>query len=122
MSDLAKIQLSPYPEQNLPTIVTYSGTYPLDTVSFVGSRSGDSGNSILFAVWQRSHTTGTWATLASPAPAPVTIQLPPLVEVLAVLNLDTRAPVTYSESGGQISFTVSDDPIEVLAGPTTRSQ
>lgn len=122
MSDLAKIQLSPYPDQNLPTIVSYSGTYPLDTVSFVGTRSGDSANSILFAVWQRSYTTGTWATLASPAPAPVTVQIPPLVTVLAVLNLDTRTPVTYSTSGEQISFTVSDDPIEVLVVPTRGAQ
>jgi hypothetical protein len=122
ISDLREIQLSPYPEQKLPTIVTYSGTYPLDTVSFVGSRSGSSASSILFAVWQRSHTTGSWATLASPAPALVTVQLPPQVTVLAVLNLDTRAPVTYSKSAGQISFTVSDDPIEIFVGPTTGSE
>ncbi len=119
MSDLKEIELSPYSEQNLPTIAAYSGTYPLDTVSFVGSRSGDSANSILFALWQRSHTTGSWATLVSPAPAPVTVQLPPQVIVLAVLNLDTRAPVTYSKAGGQISLTVSDDPVEVLLGPAT---
>jgi hypothetical protein len=122
MSDLAKIKLSPYPAQNLPSIVAYSGTYPLDTVSLVGSRSGDSANSILFAVWQRSFTEGTWATLASPAPTPVTVEIPALLTVAAVLNMVTRTPLAYVASGQQITFTVSDDPIEVLVEPATGIQ
>ncbi len=100
-----------------PSIVSYSGAYPLDTVSMVGSLSGATANSILFALWQRSYTSGTWGTLASPAPAPVTIQLPAGLHVVTVLNLDTRAPLSYTTSGQQISFSVSDDPIEVLAQP-----
>jgi hypothetical protein len=117
MSDLAKIKLSPYAAQDLPSIVAYRGTYPLDTVSLVGSRVGDSANSILFAVWQRSYTSGTWATLASPTPSPVTVQIPAAVSVVAVLDLVTRAPVAYAVSGQQIMFVVSDDPIEVLVEP-----
>ena len=122
MSDLANIKLAPYPVQNLPSIVSYSGTYPLDTVSFAGSRTGDSANSILFAVWQRSYTSGTWATLASPPPASVTVQIPTLVSVVAVLNLDTRTAVSYTTSGQQITFAVSDDPVEVLVEPTSGIQ
>jgi hypothetical protein len=118
MSDLAKMKLSPYPTRNLPSILAYSGTYPLDTVSLVGSRPGDSANSILFAVWQRSFTKGIWATLASPAPTPVTVEIPAQASVVTVLNLDTRAPVSYTASGQQITFTVSDDPVEVLVEPT----
>lgn len=122
MSDLAKIRLSPYAAQTLPSIVAYSGTYPLDTVSLVGSRPGDSANSIVFAVWQRSYTSGTWATLASPAPTPVTVQIPALDGVAAVVNLDTRTPVAYAAFGQTIVFSVSDDPIEVFIEPLTGAQ
>jgi hypothetical protein len=120
MSDLAKIKLSPvasYAAGNLPTIVTYRGTYPLDTVAMAGARAGDKANSILFTVWQRSNTKGTWATLASPAPGSVTIQISSGLNVVAVVNLDTRAAVPYTASGQQITLQVSDDPIEVLLEP-----
>jgi hypothetical protein len=117
MSDLAGIKSSPYPTWILPAILSYAGTYPLDTVSLVGTRAGDDTNSIIFALWQRSFTSGIWATLASPSPTNVTVQVPTLLSVVAVLNLDTRTPVAYSAFGQQITFTVSDDPIEVLLEP-----
>ena len=120
MSDMAKIKLSPvtsYTAANLPTIVSYRGTYPLDTVAMAGARAGDNANSILFTVWQRSNTQGKWATLASPAPGPVTIQIPSGLGVVAVINLDTRAAVPYATSGQQITLQVSDDPVEVLLEP-----
>jgi hypothetical protein len=120
MADLAKIKLSPvtsYAAANLPAIVSYSGTYPLDTVALAGARTGDKANSILFTIWQRSNTKGTWATLASPAPGPATIQIPSGLSVAAVINLDTRAAVPYATSGQQITLQVSDDPIEVLLEP-----
>jgi hypothetical protein len=118
MSDLASIKLNPYPTWNLPAILSYGGTYPLDTVSLVGPREGDSTNSIVFALWQRSFTSGRWATLASPIPTPVTVQIPALLSVVAVLNLDTRTPVAYTAFGQNITFTVSDDPIELRLEPT----
>ena len=117
MSDLNPIRNPPVVPMSQPSIVSYSGAYPLDTVSMVGSMSGATANSILFALWQRSYTSSTWGTLASPAPAPVTIQLPAGLHVVTVLNLDTRAPLSYTTSGQQVSFAVSDDPIEVLAQP-----
>jgi hypothetical protein len=120
MSDLAEIKLSPvtsYAAGNLPTIVSYRGTYPLDTVAIAGARAGDKANSILFTMWQRSNTTGKWATLASPAPGVVTLQIPSGLSVVAVINLDTRAAVPYATSGQQITLQVSDDPIEVLLEP-----
>jgi hypothetical protein len=107
-----------YPTWNLPAILSYGGTYPLDTVSLVGPREGDSTNSIVFALWQRSFTSGRWATLASPIPTPVTVQIPALLSVVAVLNLDTRTPVAYTAFGQNITFTVSDDPIELRLEPT----
>jgi hypothetical protein len=120
MADLAKIKLSPvtsYVAANLPTIVSYRGTYPLDTVALVGARAGDKTNSILFTMWQRSNTSGKWATLAPPAPGVVTVQIPNGLTVSAVINLDTRAAVSYTTSGQQITMQVSDDPIEVLLEP-----
>ena len=121
MTDLAKIKQAPvtsYSTSNLPAIVSYRGTYPLDTVSLVGARGGDTANSVLFAIWQRSNTGGTWATLSSPAAAPVTITIPSGLAVVAVVNLDTRATVLYTTSGQQLTLSVSDDPVEVLLEPT----
>jgi Chitobiase/beta-hexosaminidase C-terminal domain len=120
MADLAKIKLSPvtsYGAGDLPTIASYRGTYPLDTVAMAGARAGDKANSILFTMWQRSNTSGKWATLASPAPGAVTMQIPNGLSVVAVINLDTRAAVPYTTSGQQITLQVSDDPIEVLLEP-----
>jgi hypothetical protein len=122
MTDLAKIKQAPvtsYSASNLPAIASYTGTYPLDTVSLVGARAGDTANSVLFAIWQRSNTSGKWATLSSPPTAPVTISIPSGLAVAAVVNLDTRATVPYTTAGQQITFAVSDDPIEVLVEPTT---
>ena len=121
MTDLAKIKQAPvtsYSTSNLPAIASYRGTYPLDTVSLVGARGGDTANSVLFAIWQRSNTGGTWATLSSPAAAPVTITIPSGLAVAAVVNLDTRATVLYTTSGQQLTLSVSDDPVEVLLEPT----
>ena len=120
MADLAKIKRSPvtsYGPGNLPTVASYHGTYPLDTVAMAGARAGDTANSVLFTMWQRSNTSGKWATLASPAPGAVTVQIPSGLKVAAVIDLDTRAAVSYTASGQQITMQVSDDPIEVLLEP-----
>jgi hypothetical protein len=120
MADLAKIKLSPvtsYTAGNLPTIVSYRGTYPLDTVAMAGAHAGDKANSILFTMWQRSNTTGKWATLASPAPGAVTLQIPTGLSVVSVINLVTRGAVAYTTSGQQITMQISDDPIGVLLEP-----
>jgi hypothetical protein len=120
MADLAKIKLSPvtsYGAGNLPSIASYRGTYPLDTVAMAGARAGDTANSVLFTMWQRSNTAGKWATLASPAPGAVTVQIPSGLSVVSVINLDTRAAVSYTASGQQITMQVADDPIEVLLEP-----
>jgi hypothetical protein len=119
ISDLAKIKLSPVASYaaNVPTVASYRGTYPLDTVAMAGARAGDKANSILFTIWQRSYTTGKWATLASPAPGVATLQIPSGLSVVAVVNLDTRTAVPYTTSGSEITLQVSDDPIEVLLEP-----
>ena len=120
MTDLAKIKQAPvtsYSSINLPAIANYTGTYPLDTVSLVGARPGDTANSVLFAIWQRSNTSGTWATLSSPPATPVAITIPSGLAIATVVNLDTRATVPYTTSGQQLTLAVSDDPVEVLLEP-----
>ena len=122
MSDVAKIGNPPitsYPASTLPSIVSYSGTFPLDSVHIVGSRSGDRSNSDIFVLWQRSYTTNgaRWATLAQPSGRPVTVSIPKGWRVSQVTNLDTRNAVSYTTSGQQIRFAVSDDPIEIVVEP-----
>jgi hypothetical protein len=122
MSDVSMIGNLPvtsYPASTLPSIVSYSGTFPLDSVHIVGSRSGDSSNSDVFVLWQRSYPTAgaRWATMAQPGNRPVTVSIPKGWSVSQVTNLDTRNAVSYTVSGQQIKFAVSDDPIEVIVEP-----
>lgn len=99
-----------------PQITQYSGSYPLDTVTFVGAKSGDSYNSYLMTVWQRNDV-ASWGTVASPAAAEVAISIPPNTVVSSVMNLDTRATVAHSQTGQTLTFQVSDDPVEILLVP-----
>jgi hypothetical protein len=122
ISDVAKIggpPLTSYSASTLPSIASYSGTFPLDSVLIVGSSSGAKSNSGILALWQRSYPANgaRWAALPQPGNGTVTISIPKGWKVSQVTNLDTRAPVTYTTSGRQIRFAVSDDPIEVLVEP-----
>ncbi len=59
MSDLAKIAnppVSSYSDSTFPSIDSYSGTFPLDSLHIVGSRAGHKSNSDILALWQRSYT------------------------------------------------------------------
>jgi hypothetical protein len=121
-SDLKEIGNAPvaaYSLSSLSSVASYSGSFPLDSVHLVGSRSGDTVNSEMLAVWQRSYaaTGANWGTLAQPAAVPVTITIPKGLAVAALLNLDTRATVSYTTSGQNVTFSVSDDPVEVLLEP-----
>ena len=52
MSDLAKIAnppVSSYSNSTFPSIASYSGTFPLDSVHIVGSRAGHKSNSDILA-------------------------------------------------------------------------
>jgi hypothetical protein len=121
-ADLAGIANAPvaaYSAATLSSVVTYQGTFPLDTLHLVGYRSGDAGNSEILALWQRSYVASgaQWGTLSQPQPAPVTIAIPTGSSVVKVLNLDTRQAVSYTASGQNVTFNVSDDPLEVLIQP-----
>lgn len=119
MSDLSSIKNAASGTPSLPTIASYSGTYPLLTASFPGKTSSGSANSVLFTLWQMSNTTGTWTQLAQPTATPVTVTLPVGTVVSRLINLDTRANVSFAQSGQNVTFNVSDDPLEVLNSPAT---
>jgi hypothetical protein len=116
---------------SLPSVAGYTGTYPLSTVHFVGSRKGAKGNSDMFVIWQRSYTPGcavnggrnavscdnSWIQQASPDAAPIIVEIPIAMRVTSVINAVTRAPVSYSIVGQLIAFDVADDPIEILVDP-----
>jgi hypothetical protein len=122
MSDLATIAnppAIPYSTSTLPSISSYSGTFPLDSVHIVGSRPGDNLNSDLLALWQRSYTNdgSRWANMPRPSDGSVTVSIPNGLKVVQVMNLVTRLNVSYTTSSQKISFAVSDDPIEVIFQP-----
>ena len=127
VSDLKPIANAPvtaYTAADLPSVATYSGTYALATVNMVGARSGATANSDAFAVWQLSMcgTASCWYDLSSPAAAPVTVQVPSGMKVTSVTDLVTRAAISYTTSGQQISFKVSDNPIQVVLDPSSYAQ
>jgi hypothetical protein len=119
MSDLAKIAnppVSSYSSSTFPSIASYSGPFPLDSVHIIGSRAGDKSNSDILALWQRSYTSdgSRWATMPQPGNGSVTVSIAKGWKVIEVMNLVTRRSVSYTTSSQKISFAVSDDPIEVI--------
>jgi hypothetical protein len=122
MTDLSAIQHPPvaaYSTSTLTSVARYTGTFPLDTIHLVGARPGDTANSELLALWRRSYvpTGAKWATLPQPTAVPVTLTLPANSSAVAVLNLATRQTIPHTTAGQQITFNISDDPIEVLVEP-----
>jgi hypothetical protein len=127
MSDLTAIKNPPaaaYSTSTLTAVTNYTGSFPLDSVHLVGTRTGDTANSELLAVWQRSYAPAgaSWGTLVSPAAVPVTLAIPTGSAVVAILDLVTRQTVPSTISGQTVTFLVSDDPIEVLVEPRRRLQ
>ncbi len=119
MSDLAKVAnppVSSYSNSTFPSIASYSGTFPLDSVHIVGSRAGHKSNSDILALWQRSYTSdgSRWAKMPQPGNGSVTVSMAKGWNVIQVMNLVTRSSVSYTTSNQKISFPVSDDPIEVI--------
>jgi hypothetical protein len=132
MSDINQISNLPvatYDTADLASVSSYTGQYPLTSVHIVGSRATATANSEMFAVWQRSTTPCTasgncgvqedWLTQASPAPAPITVQIPSGESVTSAINLTTRIPVPYTMSGQTMSFFVADDPVGILIDPAS---
>jgi hypothetical protein len=138
MGDVRPISDPPtkdYSDATLPSVTRYSGTYPLSCVLIVGARHGANDNSDMLIVWQRSYTQGcgvngqpnasscdsSWVQQASPESGTVTVMVPANMRLTSILNVDTRAAIPQTISGQQISFSVSDDPIEILFDPTSNA-
>jgi hypothetical protein len=131
VSDLATIKGAPVATYaadgtGLTAVASYRGTYPLDLVQLVGSRSGDTVNSEMVGVFQRSFGPGPcaadgsvpcWATQAPPALGQATLTLPSALKVTKAVNLTTRAAVPFNAVGHQVTLDLSDDPIELLLTP-----
>lgn len=123
MSNIRSIASAPattYSASTLPSVSSYSGTYPLMSFNMVGSRSGVSANSAAFYVWQLSSCgsgRGCWFNITT-APGKATVQIPAAMKVTSVRDTVTLTNVAYTTNGQQISFPVSDNPIEILADPS----
>jgi hypothetical protein len=120
---IAQPPVTPCPACATPSVSSYKGYYPLATVTFVGSRPGDTANSILYYTWQRTYGT-KWTAVASPATVPVSVSVPSGMTVTSVKDTVTAATVAFTSSGGTLVYQVTDDPIEVLLTPaaSTTSQ
>jgi hypothetical protein len=124
MADIGAIANPPVtacPACATPSVSSYTGYFPLATVAFVGARSGDSSNSILYYTWQRTYGT-KWASVASPASVPVSVSIPAGMTVTSVKDPVTGAAVSFNVSGTTLSYQVADDPLEVLLTPTPATQ
>jgi hypothetical protein len=120
---IAQPPVTPCPACATPSVSSYKGYYPLATVTFVGSRPGDTANSILYYTWQRTYGT-KWTAVASPAAVRVSVSIPAGMTVTSVKDTVTAATVAFTSSGGTLVYQVADDPIEVLLTPaaSTTSQ
>ncbi len=87
--DMSVIPVAPVtynPSTDLPTVPSYSGTYPLTTMSIVGRRSAsDTKNIIYYVAWQRSHV----------PPGPVTN--------LAVTSTTGSVSLSFSPNGYMVA-------------------
>ena len=127
MADLEPVSNAPigdYSATTLASVTQYKGAFPLSTMHMVGTRSGARVNSEIFVLWQRTFVPcdvkgncGVWASQLSPAPASTTVRVPAGMSVTSVVNLTTRAAVSYSVAGRKVTFAVADDPIEVIVDP-----
>ena len=122
-ADIRPISKAPLPQANetsLPSVASYSGSYPLAVAHVVGARAGAKSNSDDFVLWQLSSCQSgkdCWFLLSSPPPAQVTVRLAPRTKVTSVTNLLTRAPIQYLATDGQVTVPVSDSPVGILVDP-----
>jgi hypothetical protein len=127
-SDAAIIGYSPpasYSSSTLTQVTSWGNLtgYPLDSLHIVGATSSTATqNSELMVLYQRTYTTTeNWYSLTSPTAEPVTVTMPAGQGLVSATNLTTRAAVTTSVSGQNVTFSVADDPVELLIEPTPQT-
>ncbi len=129
IADLAPISRPPvrnYASSDLPSVNSYYGTYPLGTVYMVGARSRATANSVAMFIYQLSECTTAvhcWSTLPAPAGSTAQINLAPGTMITSATDVVTRKAVPYAISERQVTFlrNVSDNPIELVIDPASRS-
>lgn len=123
MTDLGTIANSPvmpYASCMMPRVSSFTGFYPLATTMFVGSSAGNRANSIMFGMWQRSYTAGSWISLSSPTAVPVTVVIPSGLTVSAAKDYVTGSTVSFSPATGNVVVSaVADDPVVLTIVPTS---
>ena len=189
MTDIGAIANSPvasYSACMMPRVSSYTGYYPLATVTLVGSQTGNHGNSLLYYTWQRSYAsagftgaisgttltvstiangqlavgqsisgsgvtattitafgtgsggtgtytvansqtvsseamtgTGAWVSQQSPATVNVSVVVPTGLTVSSVKDMVTSTTVSYTFASQTVTYSVADDPVEVLLVPNS---
>jgi hypothetical protein len=132
LEDVATIGGAPiqsYTDDTLPQVSSYTGYYPLAIANIVGSRPGDTSNSVMVLTWQKSYTVppagsdGDFGqapplfTLASPPPVPVSLAIPNGLAVTSVKDLVEGTPIPYTVASQILTYPVADNPIEVILVP-----
>jgi hypothetical protein len=122
MSAVANAPVASYSACQMPQVESYSGSWPLATMAFVGAKSGYKGNSILYYTWQRTWGwSPDWEAVKSPAGVTIKVEIPTGTSVYNIKDMVTDTAVSYALSKGVLSYSVADDPVEVWLNPTTSS-
>jgi hypothetical protein len=120
MSAVANAPVATYSSCQMPQVQSYSGSWPLATMAFVGAKPGYKGNSILYHTWQRTYGS-TWETVRSPAGTSIKVELPAGTSVYSIKDIVTDTAVSHSLSGNVLSYKVADDPVGVWLNPVRPS-
>jgi hypothetical protein len=120
IGSIANSPVAPYSACMMPRVSSYTGYYPLATMTFVGSTSGNHANSLLYYSWQRTYGS-TWVDVSSPSTVNVSVVVPTGLTVSSVKDMLTGASVSYTFTSQTLTYPVADDPIEVLIVPTSAS-
>lgn len=123
MSDIGSIAnspVAPYSPCMMPRVSSFTGYYPLATLTFVGSQSGNNANSLLYYTWQRTYG-AYWPTVTSPAAVNVSVVVPTGMTVSYVKDKIAGTSVSYTFTSGTLTYPVADNPIEALLVPTSSS-
>jgi hypothetical protein len=115
---IANSPVAPYSACMMPRVSSYTGYYPLASLTFVGAQAGNRANSLLYYTWQRSYGT-TWLNVASPSAVTVLVAVPNGLTVSSVKDMVSGSTVSYTFSSQTLTYPVADDPVEVLLVPSS---
>jgi hypothetical protein len=135
LSGMAHNPVVPYTLAGLTQVSSWSGTYQLAVGHVVAARSTSAtANTEVVSLWQISakipsncpaptptdpnpDRSACWFNIPSPTAAPVTATLPTGFHVTSVVDGVTRTAVSYTTSGRNVTFSVADNPIEMIVDP-----